>query len=255
MILIKVLIGALTGILVGLSGVGGGVLLLPILIFGLGVPPIIAVGSDAAFNALTKVGAAVMHWRQGTVNWRLAGVLSMGSLPGALVGVGLLALLRQHFGGEVNQILRIVLGVLLLTIPLLLLFEGRFEKKFVQEHEKSPVSNLAIATLGAVSGFLVGISSVGSGSIVMIVLLLLMPGGAASLVGTDLIHGVALTGFSSLLHLKLGTVNSGLVLPLLVGSIPGSLLGVKLSRLFPNQWLRRILCLVLVASGARLLVP
>ena len=116
--LLKIWIGLLVGTLIGLTGLGGGVLLLPALIFGLDVPAIIAVGSDAAFNALTKIGAGFLHWRHGNVNWRLVSALALGSIPGAFGGLLLLAHLRSVYGSEVNDILRSFIGVLLVCVPI-----------------------------------------------------------------------------------------------------------------------------------------
>ena len=249
----KVLIGSVVGLLVGLSGVGGGVLLLPILMFGLGVPPLTAVGSDAAFNALTKTGAGFMHWRQGTVNWRLVSALSFGSIPGAFAGVELLGHLRTVYGNGVNAFLRIFVGVLLVCVPILLLFQGKIEKAFA-DRKPFESSFVRIAMIGLFAGFLVGVSSVGSGSVVMVLLLMFVRCSPAILVGTDIISAVALTGAASIFHLHLGTVDPSLVLPLLIGSVPGSLIGVRLSNRLPSHWLKRALCVVLVATGARMLV-
>jgi uncharacterized membrane protein YfcA len=251
----KILIGSMVGMLIGLSGVGGGVLLLPILIFGLGVPPIMAVGSDAAFNALTKIGAGFLHWRQKTVNWRLVGALASGSIPGAFCGVELLGHLRTVYGNEVNTILRIIVGVLLVCVPILMMFQSSLERYFSFTRKMSFESSfLRISLIGLFAGFLVGMSSVGSGSIIMVLLLIFVRCTPAALVGTDIVHAVFLTGAASIFHLHLGTVDGSLVLPLLIGSVPGSLLGVRLSTRLPSHWLRRALCLVLVATGARMLV-
>jgi uncharacterized protein len=250
---LKIVIGMLVGTLVGLSGLGGGVLLLPLLIFGLGVPPIVAVGSDAAFNALTKIGAGIYHWRRGTVNWRLVSALCLGSLPGAGLGVLLLAHLRSVYGSGVNDILRTVIGVLLVSVTALLLFQGRLQKYFAFRQRFSHIPYAGVSAIGVCSGFLVGMSSVGSGTIIMVFLLMLVPLPPAVLVGTDIVHAVSLTGFTSLLHLRLGTVDPSLVFPLLLGSIPGSLVGVRFSTVLPGQWLRRVLCVILFATGARML--
>ena len=253
LVLLKIVIGMLVGTLVGLTGLGGGVLLLPILIFGLSVPPIVAVGSDAAFNVLTKVGAGFLHWRHGNVNWRLVSALSLGSIPGAFAGVLLLARFRSVYGGGVNDILRIFIGVLLVCVPLLLLAEEPLKKRFSQWKQSGPPSFTRLSAIGLFSGLLVGMTSVGSGSIIMMLLLILTTYSPITLVGTDIIHAVALTGFTSVLHLRLGTVDPALVFPLLIGSVPGSLIGVRLSTLVPKLWLKRTLCFVLVATGARML--
>jgi uncharacterized protein len=251
--LLKIIIGMLVGVLVGLTGLGGGVLLLPILIFGLSVPPIVAVGSDAAFNALTKIGAGLLHWRHGNVNWRLVAALSLGSTPGAFGGVLLLARLRSVYGSGVNDILRILIGVLLVCVPALLLVEEPLEKYFSRWKQLSLTSFKGISAIGLFSGFLVGMTSVGSGSIIMMLLLLWTAYPPSVLVGTDIVHAVVLTGFTSFLHLRLGTVDPTLVFPLLIGSVPGSLIGVRLSTLVPKLWLKRTLCFILLATGARML--
>ena len=253
LLLLKILAGLVVGTLIGMSGMGGGVALLPILIFGLGVPPLIAVGSAAAFNALTKVWAGFMHWRRKTVSWPLVLALSCGSIPGTLLGVLFLAHVRTVYGGGVNNILRNFIGVLLIVIPALMLVQGQLGEFF--PIKKRPPQQLyrVAAAVGLVAGFLVGMSSVGSGTVIMATLLMSVQCPAVVLVGTDIIHAVALTGVTGLLDWRLGTVDFSLVLPLLIGSIPGSVLGVKLSSVLPGQGLQYILCAILMASGARML--
>ena len=251
--LLKIWIGLLVGTLIGLTGLGGGVLLLPALIFGLDVPAIIAVGSDAAFNALTKIGAGFLHWRDGNVNWRLVSALALGSIPGAFGGVLLLARLRSVYGSAVNDILRSFIGVLLVSIPVLLLAAEPLEKYISRWKQSGPTSYTGISVIGLFSGFLVGMTSVGSGSIIMMLLLLLTTYSPTMLVGTDIAHAVVLTGFTSLFHLRLGTVDPTLVFPLLIGSLPGSLIGVRLSNLIPKVWLKRTLCFILLVTGVRML--
>ena len=252
-ILVKILIGVLVGTLIGLSGLGGGVALLPILIFGLGVPAIVAVGSAAVFNALTKVTATWIHWRNRSVSWRLVLALSVGSLPGTFLGVLFLGHLRAVYGSEVNTILRTFIGVLLVSIPAILLVQGQFARflpiKKRPPHELYP----AIVAIGLVAGFLVGVSSVGSGSVILAMLLTFVQCSPAVLVASDIAHAVALTGCAGLLQWHLGTVDISLVLPLLIGSIPGSLLGMKLGTVLPNQLVRFVLCLIIMACGARML--
>ena len=250
---VKILIGMIVGTLVGLTGLGGGVLLLPILIFGLSVSPIVAVGSDAAFNALTKIGAGYLHWKWRTLDWRLVAGLCMGSIPGALAGVLLIRHLRVVYGNEFDGILRAFIGALLVFIPLLLLLQ-----KTPQESEALPCQTAKgfwprVAGVGLVSGFLVGISSVGSGTIVLLMLALFVRSAPAKLVGTDIVHAVILTGFTSVFYFRLGAVDTSLLLPLLIGSVPGALLGVRLANVIPSPWLRRVLCLSLIAAGARML--
>lgn len=253
-LLLKVLIGTVVGALVGLTGLGSGVLLLPILIFGLGVPPIVAVGSDAAFSAFTKLGAGFLHWRQRTVDWRLVGCLVVGSLPGAFGGVLLLARLRTVYADGVNNILRSIVGALLVLIPLLLLIQGMVANVALTSNRQKARSRVGVVLIGLFAGFLVGLSSVGSGTVVLVLLVLLTQCSPAILVGTDIVHALILTGFTTLLYLRMGTVDFSLVTTLMVGSIPGALVGVRLSSHLPSLWLKRVLCLTLLATGVRMLL-
>lgn len=251
--LIEALVGAVVGILVGLTGMGSGVVLLPVLIFGLGVPPIFAVGSDAAFSALTKIGAGILHWRQGTVSWKLVSFLSMGSIPGALGGVLLLDHLRHVYGDGLNSLLRSIIGVLLVCIPLLMLFPRKVTPTVFNMRELGSRFRMSVALIGVLAGFLVGMSSVGSGTIILVLLVPLIECLPSILVGTDIVHAVILTSFTSLLYLRLGTVDMGLVAALLLGSIPGALVGARLSTRLPSHWLKRVLCVTLFATGVRIL--
>jgi uncharacterized membrane protein YfcA len=249
----KMLIGMLVGTLVGLTGLGGGILLLPILIFGFGVPPMVAVGSDAAFNALTKIGAGYLHWKWRTLDWRLVSGLCVGSIPGALGGVLLIQHMRNVYGNEFDGMLRSFIGFLLVLIPLLLLLQKSAHRADDPSGGSAKFFWQRVVGVGLVSGFLVGISSVGSGTIVMLMLALFVRSTPARLVGTDIVHAVILTGFTSIFYLRLGAVDTTLVFPLLIGSIPGALIGVRLATLIPSPWLKRVICLSLVAAGARML--
>ena len=252
-LLIKSLIGFFVGTLIGMTGVGGGVLLLPILIFGLCVPPIRAVGTDALFNFVTKIGASIVHLRKGTVRRKVVLALAIGSAPGSYAGVSLLVHLRNVYGNGVNHFITIAVGVLLICIPTFLFFQKRIEDRMA---DRSPTmkSFAGISLIGLVAGFLVGITSVGSGSIVMMMLLLFFSFQPKVMVGTDIVHALILTGVTSLLHFRMHNVDVHLAGLLLIGSIPGGLLGSYLSTRVPVPWLRRILCAVLLATGARMLM-
>jgi uncharacterized membrane protein YfcA len=252
-LLIKSLVGFGVGTLIGMTGVGGGVLLLPILIFGLGVPPIRAVGSDALFNFVTKIGASIVHLRRGTVRRKVVLALICGSAPGSYAGVSLLVYLRRVHGNGVNHFITVAVGALLICIPTFLFFQKKIEDRAAI---KPPtVKSFAwIALIGLVAGFLVGVTSVGSGSIVMMLLLLFFSFQPKVMVGTDIVHALLLTGVTSLLHMFASNVDYRLVGALVIGSVPGGLLGSYLSTRVPVPWLRRILCAVLLATGARMLV-
>jgi len=248
----KILVGFVVGILIGLSGVGGGVLLLPVLIFGLRVPAIVAVGSDALFNFFTKIPASLLHLKKGTVRRKVVLALATGSIPGSIAGVRLLVYIRHLYGDGVNSFIKTAVGVLLIIIPLLLMFQRSIEEKIVN---RPPTMKgfAGMSLIGLFAGFLVGMTSVGSGSIIMMLLLLFYSFPPKVNVGTDIVHAVILTGVTGFLHLRLGNVDPGLVATLLIGSIPGGLVGSYLATRVPMLWLRRILCTLLLITGARML--
>jgi uncharacterized membrane protein YfcA len=248
----KILVGFIVGILIGMSGVGGGVLLLPILIFGLRIPAIVAVGSDALFNFFTKIPAGLMHFKKGTVRPKVVLALALGSIPGSIAGVNLLVHIRHLYGDGVNSFIKTAVGVLLIVIPTLLLFQKRIEERVA--HRPPTLQGFAgMAVIGLGAGFLVGMTSVGSGSIIMMLLLLFYSFPPKVNVGTDIVHAVILTGVTGLLQFRLGNVDSGLVVSLLIGSIPGGLIGSHLATRVPMLWLRRLLCALLLITGARML--
>ncbi len=253
-LLIKSLVGFFVGTLIGMTGVGGGVLLLPILIFGLHVPAMSAVGSDALFNFVTKIGASAIHLRKGTVRRKVVLALIVGSAPGSFLGVTFLHHLRSLHGDGVNHFITVAVGFLLICIPTFLFFQKKIEDR---ASAKPPTmkSFAWMGLIGLVAGFLVGITSVGSGSIIMMMLLLFYSFQPKVMVGTDIVHALLLTGVTSFLHFKINNnIDIHLVGALLIGSVPGGLLGSYLSTRVPVPWLRRILCAVLLATGARMLM-
>ncbi len=252
LIALKVVIGVFVGVLIGMTGLGGGVLLLPLLIFGLKVPAIVAVGSDAAFNFVTKIPSSSVHLLRGTVRRKVVMALAVGSVPGSILGVKLLQHLRVLYGAGVNDFIKTAVGVLLVLVSSLLLLQRKIEAQ-VANRPPTAKSFAGMAVIGVVAGFLVGMTSVGSGSIIMMLLLLFYSYPPKVMVGTDIVHAVVLTGVTSLMHFRLGNVDLSLVGYLLIGSIPGGLLGSYLSTRVPVLWLRRILCAILLTTGARML--
>jgi uncharacterized protein len=248
----KILVGFVVGVLIGLSGVGGGVLLLPVLIFGLKIPAIVAVGSDALFNFFTKIPASLLHLKKGTVKGKVVFALALGSLPGSYGGVKMLMHIRHLYGDGVNNFIKSAVGILLIIVPLLLLFQKRIEERV--SHRPPTMRGFAgMSLIGLVAGFLVGMTSVGSGSIIMMLLLLFYSFPPKVNVGTDIVHAVLLTGMTGLMHFRLGNVDPSLVVTLLIGSIPGGLIGSHLATRLPMLWLRRLLCALLLITGARML--
>ena len=199
----KILVGFVVGVLIGMTGVGGGVLLLPVLIFGLGYSPIMAVGSDAVFKFFTKIPAGLLHLKKGTVRRKVVLALAVGSVPGSIAGVKLLIYIRHLYGNGVNTFIKMAIGVLLIVIPTLLLLQRRIE-------ERSPIAAVHEVFRGhgrdrPGRGFLVGMTSVGSGSIIMMLLLLFYSFPPKVNVGTDVVHAVVLTGVTGLLHFRRAT--------------------------------------------------
>jgi hypothetical protein len=215
-----------------------------------------AVGSDALFNFLTKIGASIVHLRKGTVKRKVVLALAVGSAPGSYLGVSFLVHLRNTYGNGVNHFITIAVGALLICIPTFLFFQKKIEDRVSVAAVKPPTmkSFVGMSAIGLVAGFLVGITSVGSGSIVMMMLLLFFSFQPKVMVGTDIVHALILTGVTSLLHFRMHNIDIHLVGALLIGSVPGGLLGSYLSTRVPVPWLRRILCAVLLATGARMLI-
>src|ERR1700730_13041715 len=205
----KILVGFVVGVLIGMTGVGGGGLLLPILIFGLKVPAIIAVGSDALFNFFTKIPAGLLHLKKDTVRQKVVIALACGSIPGSIGGVKLLMHIRHLYGDGVNSFIKTTVGVLLIIIPTLLLLQRRIEERGAN---RPPTMKgfVGMTLIGLVAGFLVGMTSVGSGSIIMMLLLLFYSFPPKINVGTNIVHAVILTGVTGFLHFRLGNVDPGL---------------------------------------------
>jgi uncharacterized membrane protein YfcA len=179
--------------------------------------------------------------------------LICGSAPGSYAGVSLLVHLRKVHGDGVNHFITVAVGALLICIPTFLFFQKKIEDR-VAVKPPTVKSFAWMLLIGLVAGFLVGITSVGSGSIVMMLMLLFFSFQPKVMVGTDIVHALLLTGVTSLLHMFAKNVDFHLVGALVIGSIPGGLFGSYLSTRVPVPWLRRILCAVLLATGARMLM-
>jgi hypothetical protein len=195
-----------------------------------------------------------MHLKKGTVRRKVVIALSVGSIPGSICGVKLLMYIRHLYGDGVNNFIKSAVGVLLIIIPMLLLFQKQIEES-IANRPPTMKGFAGMALIGLIAGFLVGMTSVGSGSIIMMLLLLFYSFPPKINVGTDIVHAVVLTGVTGLLHFRLGNVDPGLVVSLLIGSIPGGLIGSHLATRVPMLWLRRILCALLLVTGARMLWP
>lgn len=251
--------GFLVGFIVGVTGVGGGSLMTPLLVLVFGVAPATAVGTDLLYAALTKMGGSWAHGRRGTVDWKVVRLLATGSVPAALLSVALLhqlALDEKHLKTLITGVLSValVLTALALLLKPYLQKLGRRGDGAVYELHARHLPGATILT-GVVLGTLVTLSSVGAGALGVVVLLFLYPRlPMAKIVGTDIAHAVPLTLVAGLGHAALGTVNYGLLGSLLLGSLPGIYLGSHLGVKIPERVLRPILASMLMLIGGRLLL-
>ena len=244
------------GFLVGLTGMGGGAVMTPALILLGWSRPIVAVGTDLAWGAITRTVGALVHYRQRTVDFTIVRRLALGSVPGALVGVAALAYLRR-FGGAavVDRLVLRMLGVVLISVAVMLLIRSlRSQRAGPGVVLNSRRQALLTTILGAVVGALVGMTTVGSGSLIVACLLVLYPKLPLSrIVGSDIFHALFLLGVAALGHLGLGTVDLPLLIGLSIGSIPGVWLGSRLSAILPENVSRPVLATTLVFLGYKLL--
>jgi uncharacterized protein len=247
------LAGLGVGIIVGLTGMGGGALMTPILVLVFGVPPVAAVSSDLAASAVMKPFGGFVHARRGTVNWALVGWLCAGSVPSAFLGVLLLRLLGDD--AHVQQVIRIALGVALVLAAGGLVVKAWKSRRQPSGGPAAPVvvKPLPTALLGAAGGLVVGLTSVGSGSLIIVVLLAMYPKLRANdLVGTDLVQAIPLVTAAAIGHALFGDLKLDLAAAVLLGSVPGVLIGSRISSRAPAGLIRPALVIVLLASALKL---
>ncbi len=250
------------GVVVGLTGMGGGALMTPVLVLFFNVPPLTAVSSDLVAAAVMKPVGSLVHLRRGTVNLALVKWLCLGSIPAAFAGVFVIKALGR--GVEIETITQRALAVavfvaaigLVVRAYLRLVERARKRDGLVPLPTHRPevrVRPVATTILGAVAGLIVGMTSVGSGSIVIIALMALYPALKASqLVGTDLVQAVPMVSAAALAHLLFGDFQFALTTSLLVGSVPGVFLGAQLSARLQGGFVRRALAFVLLASSLKM---
>ena len=248
--------GFLIGILVGLTGMGGGSLLTPILILVFGFKPTLAVGTDVLHGAIFKTFGAVRHRRLGTVHARMTFWMFLGSAPMSLLGVQLAEWIEDGYGDGAQPAFAKVIGAALVLGGIGFLAKT-FVKRGVQPVEAPFLlqrrDRVISFILGALGGFIVGLTSVGSGTFFALVMLLVFPLTAAKIVGTDIFHAAALLWVAGISHLLHGNVDLVAMGWLLLGSIPGILIGSQVTVRLPERSLRVALATVLAASGVRLL--
>ena len=268
------LVGLLIGFLVGLTGMGGGALLAPIMILFFRIPPVWAVGTDIAYSTVTKAVGSIVHIRQKNVNFKVALWLACGSVPATLLSVSLVQYMRKHYADFVNNFIIHTIGFTLLLVAVLLIakpFIMRLLERKNLEAQKQKALSGEISTktasrwekwyrpmltifVGAFVGFLVGLTSVGSGTLIIVSLAFLFPRlTSKELVGTDIFQAFMLLASAVIGYLNAGTINWTLVMLLLIGSLPGVFLGSKLSKYIPDRLMRPVLATVLVISGWKLI--
>ena len=248
--------GFAVGLLVGMTGVGGGSLMTPLLTLLFGVSPSVAVGTDLAFASITKSAGTLTHRLRGTVRWDIVKRLCIGALPAAVVST----LALKSFGTvspEIGQIIRYsIAGSVLLTV-VALIFKGRMLNWINAHPEKQLQGNkLAAATIisGAVLGVLVTVSSIGAGAIGATLLVMLYPSmSSAEVAGTDIAYAVPLTAIAALGHWWLGSIHWELLISLLIGSLPGITLGSWVARSVPEKFLRVLLAMTLTTVAVKLI--
>jgi uncharacterized membrane protein YfcA len=255
--LLIVLFGLGVGILVGTTGMGGGSLMTPLLILVFGVKPVVAIGTDLAYAAVTKTVGGWKHFRQGTVDVRLSTWLAFGSIPGALVGVWVLDLIEKAYGASFDTILLLMVAGALLLTGVAVLARALFAPN-AHARERASIAlerrhKVAAVVMGLVVGFVLGVTSAGSGALIAVGLIALFRLTPHRVVGTDVFHAAILLWVAGGAHFLSGNVDFALAGTILIGSVPGVYIGSRLSVKMPERGLRPALGIVLLASGLGLI--
>jgi uncharacterized protein len=249
-----ILSGLGVGFVVGLTGMGGGALMTPILVLLFGVEPLTAVSSDIVASMVMKPIGGAVHWRRGTVHKSLVRWLMLGSIPTAFLGV--LLLRKVGSGAALQGGVKAALGVALLVVVTGLILKPLLGARRKPGDSLIPFVVKPVPTLliGIVGGLIVGVTSVGSGSLIIIMLLMLYPRMRLSeLVGTDLVQAVPLVTSAAIGHLLFGSFKLGLTSAILIGSVPGVFIGARFSSRAPDYLIRPSLVTVLLVSGLKLI--
>jgi uncharacterized membrane protein YfcA len=244
------------GVLVGMTGIGGGSLMTPMLILVFGITPVTAIGTDLAYAAVTKTVGGYKHWRQKTVDLSLSGWMALGSVPAAVFGVYVLDVLERHYGKAFEDLLLALLaGALLLTGAMTLArsFLRRFHDRERSDFSLERRHKLAAVTLGVLVGFVLGVTSAGSGALIPVGLILAFRLVPTRVVGTDVFHAAILLWAAAAAHIVSGNVDFGLAGTILLGSVPGVWIGSHWSVRVPADVLRATLAIVLIGAGLALL--
>jgi uncharacterized membrane protein YfcA len=245
------------GLLVGMTGIGGGSLMTPLLILVFGVKPITAVGTDLAYGAVTKTVGGIKHLRQGTVDMSLSKWMAVGSIPAAIGGVYVLEALERANGEDFDDLLILLLAIALLFCGVMTLARALFLKS-LHGRERDTIHmqtrhKVSAVLLGVFVGFVLGVTSAGSGALIAVGLILLFRLVPTRVVGTDVFHAALLLWAAAIAHLVSGNVDFALAGTILLGSVPGVWVGSHMSVRVPTDALRTTLAVVLLGSGLGLL--
>jgi uncharacterized membrane protein YfcA len=248
-----IIFGLGIGTLVGMTGMGGGSLMTPMLILVFGTQPTTAIGTDIFYSAITKTVGGWRHLRMKTVNMDLVKWLALGSVPAAVTGVGVVSLLERHVDPErLDSLVYAMLGGTLLMVGIVTLARALILRGLVDERDSFDVQRrhkVAAVVIGATTGFVIGITSAGSGTVIAILLIAIYRLAPKRVVGTDVFHAAVLLWAAGIAHWVGGNVDFVLAGNILIGSVPGVVIGAALSGRAPQGFIRTALGLVLVASG------
>lgn len=259
-----IIAGLFVGFLTGLTGMGGGLLMTPLLILGFGLPAVTAVGTDLMYAGLTKLAGFYQHSRQGTVDGATLKWLAVTSLPGALLGVILIQFMTLVWSSRLDLIMRMVLGVTFLGVGCFMMYRivcqikdrAQLQMQRLPDCNRTPAvfpGKRKLMIVGGFGGLLVGMTSVGSGTVFIALLSCIGRFSPAVLVGTDIAHAALLTLVAGSMHAFMGNVDFSIAGYLLIGSIPGILAGSRLTLSIPEIWIRWLITLLLLGSSFKLL--
>jgi uncharacterized membrane protein YfcA len=244
------------GLLVGMTGMGGGSLMTPLLILAFGTAPVTAVGSDIMYAAITKTVGGWRHLRLKTVNLGLSFWLALGSVPSAIAGVWVIEYLHRHYGDSLDDFVLTMLASALILVGVIVLVRSLFMTTAVNgERETFALDRrhkVMAVVIGATTGFVIGLTSAGSGTLIAVCLIILYRMAPRQVVGTDVFHAAILLWAAGLAHVAGGNVDWGLVGSILIGSIPGVWIGSHLTARMPTGVLRTALGIVMITSALAL---
>jgi uncharacterized protein len=244
------------GLLIGMTGMGGGSLMTPLLILAFGTAPVTAVGSDITYAAITKTVGGWRHLRLRNVNVGLSFWLALGSVPAAIAGVWVIELLHSRYGDSLDDLVLTMLAIALIIVGMIVLARSLFMSRMVngerESFELSRRHKVAAVVIGGTTGFVIGLTSAGSGTLIAVFLIVLYRMTPRRVIGTDVFHAAILLWAAGIAHIVGGNVDFGLVGTILLGSIPGIWIGSHLTARLPTGLLRVALGVVLIVSSLAL---